>query len=313
MPEGNEIHRFAERHAAALAGGRVSVDSPNGAFPDAEVLHGRKLQAVEAYGKHLGYVFGRDTILHVHLGMYGDFREGAMPLPPEKGALRLRLWNRANWVELRGATDCSIFDGEKWQALVARLGPDPLRPESDPEPGFAIIARRHTPIGQLLMDQSVFAGIGNIYRAEFLFRAGLHPRTPGREVPRPSIAGIWKDARKLMPLGMIDRRIVTTLAKDRALKRGPETNQDRALKRGEKTDSARSRKREATMDKASPRKRGGATADQAIPHQRGPAQDDQIHYVYRRHGKPCLRCGTKIEKEEMAGRTVYWCPACQKR
>ncbi len=301
MPEGNEIHRFAERHAAALAGGRVSADSPNGAFPDAEVLDGRKLQAVEAYGKHLGYVFGRDTILHVHLGMYGDFKDGQMPLPPEKGALRLRLWNRLNWVELRGATDCSIFDAKKWQALLARLGPDPLRAESDPEPGFAIIARRNTPIGQLLMDQSVFAGIGNIYRAELLFRAGLHPRTPGREVPRKIVAGLWKDACTLMPQGMIDRRIVTTLAKDRPRKRGEATDSDRALKR------------EATMDKTSPRKRGTAKADQAGPHQRGQAQDDEIHYVYRRHGKPCFRCGTKIEKEEMAGRTVYWCPACQKR
>jgi endonuclease-8 len=264
MPEGNEIHRFAQRHAAALAGGRVSVDSPNGAFPDTEALHGRKLARVEAHGKHLGYVFGPDTILHIHLGMYGDFWEGAMPLPPEKGALRLRLWNKSNWVELRGATDCSIFDAKKWQALLDRLGPDPLREESDPEPGFAVIARRNTPIGQLLMDQSVFSGIGNIYRAELLFRAGLHPRRPGREVPRKTLASLWKDARKLMPQGMVDRRIVTTQPRDRR-------------------------------------------------HKRGPAQDDEIHYVYRRQGKPCRRCGTKIEKEEMAGRTVYWCPTCQKR
>jgi endonuclease-8 len=288
MPEGNEIHRFAERHAAALAGRRVSADSPNGAFPDAELLHGRKLRAVEAYGKHLGYIFGRDTILHIHLGMYGDFKDGQMPLPPEKGALRLRLWNKFHWVELRGATDCSIFDAEKWQALLGRLGPDPLRPESDPEPGFAVIARRNTPIGQLLMDQSVFAGIGNIYRAELLFRAGLHPRTPGREVPRKAVAAIWKDACRLMPQGMEDRRIVTTLARDRAKARAGATDEPRAPKRAAQTS-------------------------QPGAHSRRAVHDEAIHYVYRRHGKPCLRCGTKIEKEEMAGRTVYWCPACQRR
>jgi endonuclease VIII len=96
MPEGNEIHRFAERHAAAFAGKRVRVDSPNGGFPDAEVLNGRTLRSVEAVGKHLGYVFGRNLILHIPLGMYGDFWEGRMPLPPEKGALRLRIYTKAD-------------------------------------------------------------------------------------------------------------------------------------------------------------------------------------------------------------------------
>jgi endonuclease-8 len=262
MPEGNEIHRFAERHAAVFAGKRVSVDSPNGAFPDAEILNGRKLQAVEAYGKHLGYVFGRHLILHIHLGMYGDFWEGKIPLPPEKGALRLRIWTRTDWIELRGATDCSIFDAKKWQALLARIGPDPLRSDADPGPAFEVIERRNTPIGQLLMDQSIFSGIGNIYRAELLFRAGLHPRKPGREVARTALQGIWREARTLMPKGMEDRRIVTTMPKDR-------------------------------------------------PTRRGAPQDDEVHYVYRRHGKPCFRCGTKIEREDMAGRTVYWCPCCQ--
>lgn len=263
MPEGNEIHRFAERHAAALAGGRVSVDSPNGAFPDADALHRHKLRSVEAVGKHLGYVFGRDLILHVHLGMYGDFTEGEMPLPPEKGALRLRIWNKSRWIELRGATDCSLFDSEKWQSLLHRLGPDPLRDEADPGPAFDLMLGRETPIGKLLIDQSVIAGIGNIYRSELLFRARLHPRRPCRKVSRKQLKSIWSDAHRLLRNGMSDRRIVTTQPKDR-------------------------------------------------PHTRGPIHDDEVHYVYRRHGKPCFRCGTKIKKDDLSGRTIYWCPACQK-
>ena len=143
MPEGNEIHRFAERHARAFAGRRVRVDSPNGGFPDAEVLNGRTLRSVEAVGKHLGYIFGRDLILHIHLGMYGDFWEGRMPLPPEKGALRLRIYTKSDWIELRGGTDTSIFSEEKWQALLARLGPDPLREGSDPKGAFAVIGKRN--------------------------------------------------------------------------------------------------------------------------------------------------------------------------
>src|SRR5580698_3295123 len=182
MPEGNEIHRFAERHASAFAGRRVKVDSPNGGFPDARILDGRTLRSVEAVGKHLGYVFGRDLIVHIHLGMYGDFWEGKMPLPAEKGALRLRVWTKTDWIELRGATDCSIFDEAKWKLLLARLGPDPLREDADPKPAFEVIAKRKTAIGLLVMDQTIVAGIGNIFRAELLYRAKVHPERPGKDV-----------------------------------------------------------------------------------------------------------------------------------
>src|ERR1700679_1905657 len=93
MPEGNEIHRWAERHAAAFVGRAVRVDGPQGRFMDSDVLDGRKLLRVMAVGKHLGYDFGKDRILHVHLGLQGDFTEGSGPLPAVRGALRLRLWN----------------------------------------------------------------------------------------------------------------------------------------------------------------------------------------------------------------------------
>ena len=95
MPEGNEIHRWAERHAAAFGGKAVRVDGPQGRFTDSDVIDGRKLQRVMAVGKHLGYDFGKDRILHVHLGLQGDFTEGSGPLPAVRGALRLRMWNAA--------------------------------------------------------------------------------------------------------------------------------------------------------------------------------------------------------------------------
>ena len=263
MPEGNEIHRFAKRHAAAFAGRRVRVDSPNGGFPDAEVLNGRTLRSVEAVGKHLGYVFGRNLILHIHLGMYGDFWEGRMPLPPEKGALRLRIYTKADWIELRGGTDTTIFSAEKWQALLARLGPDPLQDDSDPANALTVIEKRNTPIGLLLMDQSVIAGIGNIFRAELLYRARISPFRAGKQIGRAPVKAIWRDARTLMRAAMEDRRIVTTRAKDR-------------------------------------------------PHRRGTVEDSEVHYVYRRHGKPCFVCSATIKRTDMGGRTVYWCPVCQK-
>lgn len=263
MPEGHEIHRFAERHAHAFAGKKVHVDSPNGGFPDAALLDGRKLLEVKAIGKHLGYCFGKDLMVHVHLGQFGDFWDGEQPMPEPKGALRFRIWTKTDWMELRGPTDCRIFSDEEWQALEARIGPDPLVAGTDPKELFALIQKKKTPIGVLLMDQAVVSGIGNIYRAEFLYRVRIHPDRPGKDVTLPELRAIWKDAVTLMRDGMDDRRMVTTRAKDR-------------------------------------------------PHPRGKALKEEVHYVYRRQGKPCRVCETEIESKPMAGRTVYWCPTCQK-
>src|ERR1700721_2258286 len=95
MAEGNESLAWAARDGAAFAGKPVRIDGPQGPFLDADVIDGRKLVRVMAAGKHLGYDFGKDRILHVHLGLQGDFTEGSGPLPPVKGALRLRMGNDA--------------------------------------------------------------------------------------------------------------------------------------------------------------------------------------------------------------------------
>src|ERR1700734_2042982 len=224
MPEGNEIHRWAERHEAAFGGRAVRVDGPQGRFTDAEMIDGRKLERVMAVGKHLGYDFGKDRILHVHLGLQGDFTEGSGPLPEVRGALRLRMWNAAAvklpavpgvrkphgwsweddgtgnidaekvaWVELRGPMDCSVYTQEKWDGLLKRLGPDPLNSDG-PEKMIAKVSKSRKSIGELLMDQVVAAGIGNIYRAELLYRARLSPFTEGSEVAEETLRSIWKEA-----------------------------------------------------------------------------------------------------------------------
>ncbi len=215
MPEGNEIHRYAKLHQETYAGKTICVETPNGRFPDAPLLSGRKLKSVLAHGKHLGYDFGRDLKLHVHLGRFGDFTEGKMPFPEVKGILRMRWSTRTDWLELRGATDCSVFTDAQWQALEDRLGPDPLTPHADPAPAYARVRTANLSIGALLMDQAVFAGIGNIYRAELLYRAKQSPFTAGKDTSGKTVKAIWNDAVKLMPDGMVDRRIVTTRPKDR--------------------------------------------------------------------------------------------------
>jgi endonuclease-8 len=82
------------------------------------------------------------------------------------------------------------------------------------------VGKRKTPIGALLMDQSIVSGLGNIFRAELLFRARVSPFRAGSAVNAKELATIWKDALQLMPRAMVDRRIVTTEAKDRPHKRG---------------------------------------------------------------------------------------------
>jgi endonuclease-8 len=223
MPEGNELHRWANLHQEVFAGKKVHVDSPQGRFLEAPLLDGRILHKVTAVGKHLGYDFGviegEQRILHIHMGLYGDFTEGHPPLPEPRGALRLRIWTRQDWLELRGPTDCSLWTEAQWKSLLDRLGPDPLN-RDQPTHMLERIAKRKTAIGLLLMDQSILSGVGNIYRAELLFRARLSPFRPGNQVPQQTLRSLYKDAVQLMPHAMVDRRIVTTKPNDRPHRKG---------------------------------------------------------------------------------------------
>ncbi len=131
---------------------------------------------------------------------------GDESFPPEPvGQVRVRLATGASVADLRGPTACEVLDPESAAAAVARLGLDPAT-EEDLEAAGAEVARRLTrravPIGQLLMDQSVMAGIGNIYRAEMLFRARLDPWTPGRQVPAEVARALWDDWAVLLADGI---------------------------------------------------------------------------------------------------------------
>ncbi len=221
MPEGNEIHRHAELQSAFFGGSIVAVAAPNGRFEaGARLLNNRKLKGVEGFGKHLFYDFGKDRQLHVHLGLFGKFRDGEMPFPEPRGVLRMRISNDTHWLELRGPTACDVLSHADRTKLLDRIGPDPLRPDADVEAVVQRITKSRAPIAALLMNQSVIGGLGNIYRAELLYRAGLNPFRRGVEVERGQIRSIWKDAVALMKDGIVDRRIVTTRPKDRPHPKG---------------------------------------------------------------------------------------------
>ena len=180
MPEGHTIHRLAARHADLFAGEKVQVASPQGRFAaGAAVLAGAVLTGTEAYGKHLLHHYRGGHILHVHLGLYGRFTDGAGQPPPPVGQVRLRLVGERHWLDLRGPTACELFTAPEVDALRSRLGADPLRDDADPDAAYARIRRSPTPLAALLLDQSVVAGTGLIFVTEALFRAGLPPTAVG--------------------------------------------------------------------------------------------------------------------------------------
>ncbi|WP_029145399.1 Fpg/Nei family DNA glycosylase [Microbacterium luticocti] len=136
--------------------------------------------------------------------------DGQWP-PPVIGQVRLRLLTEITCADLRGPTACELQTPDEMAATVARLGPDPLvgDPDEGEERFTAAVRRRQTPIGLLLMDQAVVSGIGNVYRAELLFRARQNPHTPGREVPEDVVRGIWRDWVRLLRIGVETGQMMT--------------------------------------------------------------------------------------------------------
>jgi endonuclease-8 len=216
MPEGHTIHRLARDQTCILVGKTLNVSSPQGRFATgAHVLDGLRLHSIRAFGKHLFYQFDppeTGPVLHVHLGLFGKFRVRKRvgdELPEVRGATRVRFIAPDRVVDLNGPNQCEVIEPHEMQAIIDRLGPDPLREDADPKRAWDRIHKSRTAIGQLIMDQSVIAGIGNIYRTELLFRAGLPPDMPGRDLSRRTFNRLWKDAVKLLHIGVKHNRIIT--------------------------------------------------------------------------------------------------------
>jgi DNA-formamidopyrimidine glycosylase len=218
MPEGHTLRRLADDLSAAFAGRLVRVSSPQGRFAsEAALLDGTELVDADSAGKHLFVEFAGRHVVHVHLGLIGTFLVGPGPAPDPVGQVRLRLsgagdGREPSYADLRGATQCALVTPEKRASVIARLGPDPLRADADPERAWARIGKSHRPIGDLLMDQEVIAGVGNVYRAEVLFRHRIHPLRPGRTLRRSQFQAMWDDLVVLMHEGVDVGRIDTVRA-----------------------------------------------------------------------------------------------------
>lgn len=242
MPEGHSIHRLARQFQDVFVGRRLHVSSPQGRFTEgAALLDGHVPVEALAHGKQLFLAFDHGLYLHVHLGLYGAWSfggdssfTGASSIgaprrigeresgpadedaeysgPPEPvGAVRVRLVSDHGWADLRGATTCAVVTSDEAAKVLDRLGPDPLRNlPGDRDEFIRRLRKRKTAVALLMMDQSVLAGVGNIYRAEVLFRQAVDPWTPGAAVDAETAGRLWDDAVTTMSDGVRDGRIVTT-------------------------------------------------------------------------------------------------------
>lgn len=214
MPEGHKTHFLAREHTEILAGQKLSVTSPQGRFAgDAKKVHRRTLVTVTAAGKHLFYQFESGRYLHVHLGRYGSFRQSPNPSPEPRGRVRARLVGDRFTVDLNGPTTCRVIGDALRREVQSKLGPDPLAGGKKRDVWPAIHASGK-PIAALLLDQSIVAGIGNIFRAEILFETGIHPQTPGSELTKPQFDAIWKSTVRMMKKGLKYGRIISVTARE---------------------------------------------------------------------------------------------------
>jgi endonuclease VIII len=131
------------------------------------------------------------------------------PLPI--GAVRVRLLTDNTVADLRGPTACDVLTPDQVQAVIDKMGPDPLvdNPKIGEQRLVDAVRKTSTPIGLLLMDQSVVSGIGNVYRAELLFRARLDPHKPGKDVPEDTVRALWRDWTKLLNIGVQTGQMMT--------------------------------------------------------------------------------------------------------
>jgi endonuclease-8 len=206
MAEGDSVLRAARQIEAALGRRRVQVRTPNprGAAAGLARLDGRLLERSESHGKNLLLRFEDSVVLHSHLGMSGAWHVYPLGARWHRGAGRA-------WAVLAGDSHEAVeFDGPTLRLLsaaqlrrdpfLARLGPDILGAEfsADGVLEWLRAADRGRELGDALLDQRLLAGIGNIFKSEACFAAGIDPTRPLEDLADEEVRRVIAAARELM-------------------------------------------------------------------------------------------------------------------
>ncbi len=185
MPEGDTLHKIANRLRPVLVGAVVErFEAPRLVGP--RPRPGTKITSVEAVGKHLLVTFDDSTVLHTHLRMTGSWHLYA------KGERWRKPVHLARVVIATATHEAVCFSAPVVRTTVGatdaldHLGPDLCRPDADLDlvlERMATIANPEATVAEVLLDQRVASGIGNVYKSEVLWAEGLDPRTPIADVP----------------------------------------------------------------------------------------------------------------------------------
>lgn len=204
MPEGDTIHRIAANLAPRLTGKKLERVTTQGLARD---LDGKTVTGVTAHGKHLVIELDDGAYLRAHLGMYGRQRSypraagDAMLARMSPGRVSLALTTDDGvhlWIGAR-TIEVSHRRAPLRGHALASLGPDVLADDFDSR----LVASRATvhgsrTIAEVLLDQRVAAGIGNIYKCESLFLRGIDPRARVSTIDASTLEALYTTARELM-------------------------------------------------------------------------------------------------------------------
>ena len=195
MPEGDTLRRTADARRGRLLGKVITQARP----APFERLRGEQVTSVEAQGKHLLIGFSSGLVMHSHLRMTGSWH---LYRPGEAWRKPARLATASLAVEdavavLFSAPTAELLRAREARQRLGRLGPDILAGELD----LAEILRRarlsdRQPLGELLLDQRVAAGIGNIHKCESLWRLRLDPWRPATDLGDEELGELYQDARR---------------------------------------------------------------------------------------------------------------------
>ena len=236
----------------------------------AELLPGRRIETVERLGKFIRLQLSasaaakspeREMNLIVHLGMTGwlGVRRPEDPVAPHTHAFfELEDGRELRYTDIRRFGEMRLVGSDQIDAFKGRLGHEPL--EISAAEFAKRLAGRRARIKALLLDQSVFRGIGNIYADESLWQARIHPARLAARLKAEELVRLRKAIRQVLQHAILDR---------------------------------------------------GSSISNFVDAEGQPGEYQQRHRAYGREGKPCFRCGTKIRRAIVAGRSSYFCPRCQ--
>jgi len=288
MPELPEVEILA-RHLRPLLHGRTiravevrrqRVLRPTSAAQLEKQLRGAKFLGLTRRGKYLLFEMRAKNsrakfILLGHLGMTGRMFLARKKEPLSKHAAVVLDLGAMNFVY----DDTRYFGRLTLDvSAVEKLGPEPLDKSFTPELFARELKRSRQAIKVKLLDQSLVAGVGNIYASEALFLAGISPRLAANRLTRAQVEKLWRTIRTVL---------------NRAIKFGSTVPLSFD---GQESDGLFYY--------------GSATGDDGVT-------DGKDFYterlrVYDRHGKPCVHCKTPLKRIVQAARSTFFCPQCQK-